>query len=147
TEGQRRNFMMSTRHTRFQRRLVRIEEVLAKSSRCTSTAPYKQATALHAQVELEAQQELSPEELPLYKSAVAAREKGRFYSLEEDAVMRKFRALRDVVARRHGFFNYGGVLHECIQSRPKAKSAGDIPDVVAILHWGRDNCAHLKRLR
>jgi hypothetical protein len=99
-------------------------------------------------VQLEAQQELPPEDLPLLESGRAARAEGRFHSLGEHAVDRKFAALLDEVSRRHGFRSYGRVLHDTIarqpKSKPKAKHRGWL---VAALHWGRDNAAHLYRLR
>ena len=86
---------------------------------------------------MEAEQELSPEELLLYRSAESARRERRFHSLEEHAVKKKFDEIRDMVARRHGFFNYGGVLQEYISSRPKPKpSAEEGQEIVAILNCG-----------
>jgi hypothetical protein len=103
-------------------------------------------TSLSEQVNLEAERELSPEELALFKSAQAARGEGRFHSLEEGAVMQKFRALQDAVSQRHGFPHYGRVLFKCMKDRPKSP-ADESVDIAGILIWGRKNARHLKQLR
>jgi hypothetical protein len=99
-------------------------------------------------VTIEAQQELSPEELLLYKSAVSARREGRFHSLEEHAVMKKFYELLNMVARRYGSLYYGGIIHQDMRSRPRSKpSDEEWKEIVAALNWGRLNCAHLQTLK
>jgi hypothetical protein len=131
---------MSTRSKQFQRRLARVEASLGKRSQSTGTS-------LAHRVTIEAQQELSPEELLLYKSAVSARSEGRFHSLEEHAVMKKFDELLNIVARRYGSLYYGGILHRDNQSRPRSKpSTEDFKGIVATLNWGRLNSAHLRSL-
>jgi hypothetical protein len=98
-------------------------------------------------VRVEAQQELSPEELLLYKSAESARRGGRFHSLEEHAVMKKFHDLLDIVVRRYGSLYYGGIIHRDMQSRPRSTpSEEEWKEIVAALNWGRRNCAHLGKL-
>ena len=132
---------MTSRHKHLRRRLAMLEESLGKRSQPSETS-------LYVQVGLEAQQQLSSEDLSLFQSAEAAREEGRFHSLEEHAVMQKFSQLRDVVARRYGYGSYGGVLRDCIASQPQSKrSAKQSQELINILHWGRDNCAHLQKLR
>jgi hypothetical protein len=129
---------MSSRHKQFRKRLAIVEKSLSKRSQRTETP-------LCVQVQLEAQQELSPEDLQLLNSGNTARTEGRFHSLEEDAVRNKFQELKDVVARRYGFDSYGSLFYRYITSH---KSAGKPPkDIAEILHWGRDNCSHLNKLR
>jgi hypothetical protein len=112
-----------------------VEESLQRSQR--TEAP------LYVQVQQEAQQALSPEELALFKSAKAAMAEKRSHSLEEYAAMNQFQELKDVAARRHGFWSYGGVLHQYIVSQPKPKpSVKQSQEIVEILTWGRLNCAH-----
>jgi hypothetical protein len=132
---------MSGRHKELRKRLKMVEESLGKTSQCTETP-------LYLQVGLEAQREISPEDLALFKSGEAARGEGRFHSLEEHAVMNRFQELRDVVARRYGFQSYGGVLRQYIESQPQTRpSAKQSEELVKILNWGRLNCAHLEKLR
>jgi hypothetical protein len=114
-----------------------VEASLGKKSPWTETPLYR--------VLMATQQELSPEELLLYKSAESAQREGRFHSLEEHAVMQKFQELQLVVARRLGYPSFGAVNCEYWRSQPKP-SAEDFKKIVAALHWGRDNCAHLRRL-
>jgi len=131
---------MSRRFQQFERRLGRLEASLGKRSQRTETSLFHQVT-------MEAEQELSPEELLLYRSAESARRERRFHSLEEHAVKKKFDEIRDMVARRHGFFNYMGFLQKQISSRPRLKlSAEESQEIVDILHWGRDNGFHVRRL-
>jgi hypothetical protein len=141
---ERRSFyQMSTPHKQFRRRLGRLEVSLGMRSQCTETP-------LYVRVRLEAQQELAPEDLLLLQSAEAAQGEGRFRSLEEDAVMKKFWELRDVVARRYGFFGYGQVLGEAIGSRSPKRGQGHRADdapVAKILEWGRRNRVHLYALK
>jgi hypothetical protein len=81
---------------------------------------------------------LSPEELALLKSAQAAQREGRFHSLEENDMTKKFHALRNDVAQRHGFLNFVGTLPEF----PPLSA-----EIVETLLWARKNCAHVNRLR
>jgi hypothetical protein len=66
---------------------------------------------------MEAWQQVTPDDPPLLQSAKAARHEGRFHSLEEHAAMQKFSRLRDVMARRHGFGSYGGVIRKDMDGR------------------------------
>jgi hypothetical protein len=77
---------MSSRYRQFRKRLATLEKSLSKRAQRTETP-------LYVQVGMEAQQELSPEDLPLFKSGETARTEGRFHSLEEHAVMKKFQEL------------------------------------------------------
>jgi hypothetical protein len=106
-------------------------------------------TPLHVQVALEAQQELSPEDLQLLHSGETARTQGRFHSLEEHAVTKKFQELKDAVARRYGFRSYIRVLAQAITSQPKsaAKQSENSENIVEILKWARNNYLHLDKLR
>jgi hypothetical protein len=132
------------RYKQIDRRLAKLEQVLERRAQCA-------ATPLYVQVDLEAQQQLPPEDLPLLQSAKTAQQERRFHSLEEHAVMEKFSSLRDVVARRYGFGNYGWVIRKDIDSRPNSKRTANGSDdglaLVKILNWGRDNCNHLRKLR
>jgi len=132
---------MSRRYNHLRRRLAMVEASLGIGCKPTETP-------LWAQVDLEAQQNLSPEDLLLFKSGQAAREEGRFHSLEEHAVSQKFRQLQDAVAQRYGFASYGRVLADCIEKTPnRGPSAETSQEIIRILNWGRDNCAHLEKLR
>ena len=134
---------MLTRYKQLERRLAKIEQFLDKRAQCAETPL--------SRVNLEAQQELPPEDLPLFQSAKAARDEGRFHSLEEHEVTEKFRRLQDVVGRRHGFGSYLEVIRQCLSSLPKpkptAKGSADGFAIVKILNWGRDNNNHLQKLR
>jgi len=135
-----------TQYKQIDRRLAKLEQILDKRTQCAEPA-------LYVQVDLEAQQQFPPEDLPLLQSAKAARREGRFHSLEEHAVMERFSRLRDVVGRRYGFASYGWVIRRDIDSlsRPKSKStakeSADVLAVMKILNWGRDNCSHLRKQR
>jgi hypothetical protein len=107
--------------------------------------------SLYHRVLLEAEQELSPDELRLYKSADAACSESRFHTLEEHVALMKYWELRDVVAQRYGT-RYSWLFHDHIdalrQSRPpyKLNRAAEDVDIRKILNWGRDNDRHVRKL-
>jgi hypothetical protein len=133
---------MSRRYNQLKRRLARVEELLGLRSEPTETP-------IWVQVDLEAEQELSPEDLLLLKSGRAARHEGRFHSLEEHAVSEKFGQLRDAVARRHGFTAHRDVLDLWVESQPKPKrmeSPKEVQEFIQGIHWGTDNWRHIREL-
>jgi hypothetical protein len=133
---------MSSRFKQFRIRLARLEATLGKRSQ-------PRETSLYHRVLLEAQQELSPEELALLKSAQAAQSERRFHSLEEHDVQEKYQRFVEVVAQRYGtsdcalLYQHMESLQESLPKSERSAPAG----LVEILHWGRDNSRHLQMLR
>jgi hypothetical protein len=124
-----------TRYKQIERRLAKLEQILDKRTQ-------RAEPALYIQVDLEAQQQFPPEDLPLLQSAKAARHEGRFHSLEEHEVMERFSRLRDVVGRRYGFASYGWVIRRDInrlsspQSKSIVKESADALAMMKVLNWG-----------
>jgi hypothetical protein len=135
-----------TRYKQIERRLAKLEQILDKRTQ-------RAEPALYIQVDLEAQQQFPPEDLPLLQSAKAARHEGRFHSLEEHEVMERFSRLRDVVGRRYGFASYGWVIRRDInrlsspQSKSIVKESADALAMMKVLNWGRDNSSYLREQR
>ena len=127
---------------------LKISRRLAKLERSLGTTSQPKEMTLCQRVQLEVQQELSPDELRLYRSAEAARRERRFHSLEESDVMEKVKRLRDLAAQRYGSRYYIRLLHKQIMSQPKSKrSATERVDIAEALVWGRNNLFHVIKLR
>lgn len=135
---------MKNRYSKSTSRLAKLETALEKRS------PPPENSLYH-RVLLEAEQELSPDELRLFKSADAACSESRFHTLEEHVALMKYEQLREVVAQRYAR-SYFGLFHDHMdalrQSRPQSKpnrGAEDV-DIRKILNWGRDNGRHVRKL-
>ena len=121
-------------------RLAKLEVSLGKAS-------HPAETSLYHRVLLEAEQQLSPDERALVKSAQAARSEGRYHSLEEDEAKKKLQRLAEGVAQRYGR-SYVGLLRDHIGRPGKSKrSARELGGIAEALVWGRNNLFHVLKLR